>query len=844
MGRSASGTLACLCLVLIFLAGCSSSRSTQVVSNQVPASIALSPSPNASVELGQTLFFTATARNSAGTALTETFSYQSSNSAILTVAANGAACAGSWDSLTNPVVCIAGGTGTAQVTAVANGVTSPPVTVYVHQHITTIVISKVANQPATLSSNCLSLGAPSGPEHLLYQASAFSGTTDITPSVGPFSWQAGVSNTQVTLSAPGVGAPLNQEVATANIPGSTLIFASASNVNSQPLPFTTCPVQTISINALGNPPTPILVATSSSTTLYANVTDTLGMPLTGIPLTWSSSNTAAVTVAAGAKSTVYGSTGVVSAPGAGAGAVTASCTPPSCNGGITPSLPIYPAKAVGFIVKNNGTPANPTVYASSTACSSTTQSCTARVIPITRSSATASFTPGSPVTLPFSPNSILFDPQGANAYLGVDSSAAGTRGLMIVNGSTVSQFTGAAGQVLAISPDGSVVITSDTADSPNLVSICQSCTSTSARTINTFLFSATAAAFSLDKISRGFKAYIVSGTSCPGTSSPGCLLVYSQVDAAKIVPLSAPATDVTFIGNGILGYIAGGDPLGTAFLPTCDDPALPGSIGGVSLPSQFIRALPDGQSALALSPPDMQTVAASITGTPAAGVPGCPAPRGFLTITNSAGPAVNLGAGSFTPTQFLVSPDGSSAYILAEVVPQLRTVVNISAVAASGSNATYAYTLTSGPGLQAGATIVVSGMRALADNGTFTITGLGPGTFTVMNPTVINTSGESGTGTVTPRLPFIIRFDLATGTTSLLSLAGNAAPLSASLSPAGDLLFVGASDGAVHVLDTTSQSDIQQVTLPFPQSSLCVGQGNPSTQAPVACNPDLVAARP
>ena len=88
------------------------------------------------------------------------------------------------------------------------------------------------------------------------------------------------------------------------------------------------------------------------------------------------------------------------------------------------------------------------------------------------------------------------------------------------------------------------------------------------------------------------------------------------------------------------------------------------------------------------------------------------------------------------------------------------------------------------------------------------------------------------------------RFDLQTQTTSLLSLAGNAAPLSASLSPAGDLLFVGASDGAVHVVDTSSNLDTQQVTLPFPQNSLCLGQGNPATQAPVTCNPDLIAAKP
>jgi DNA-binding beta-propeller fold protein YncE len=123
---------------------------------------------------------------------------------------------------------------------------------------------------------------------------------------------------------------------------------------------------------------------------------------------------------------------------------------------------------------------------------------------------------------------------------------------------------------------------------------------------------------------------------------------------------------------------------------------------------------------------------------------------------------------SFTPTQFFVSPDGSTAYVL----------------------------------------------------------------------------GQTGSGAGTARLPFVIAFSLSTQLPSDISLAGNAVPLSASLSPSGDLLFVGADDGAVHVIDTATQIDLQQVTLPFPQSSLCVGPGNPATQPPVTCNPDLVATKP
>jgi len=162
-----------------------------------------------------------------------------------------------------------------------------------------------------------------------------------------------------------------------------------------------------------------------------------------------------------------------------------------------------------------------------------------------------------------------------------------------------------------------------------------------------------------------------------------------------------------------------------------------------------------------LSGPNLETVTADITGSASIGASGCPSPSGFLNIANTVNSAGNLGNGSFTPSQFFLSPDGTTAYILGA-----------------------------------------------------------------------------------PSLPFIIQFNLANQTAFDISLLGNATPLSASLSPAGDLLFVGANDGTVHVINTTSLADTEQVTLPFPDNSLCVGPGTPATQAPVTCNPDLVAVKP
>jgi len=116
---------------------------------------------------------------------------------------------------------------------------------------------------------------------------------------------------------------------------------------------------------------------------------------------------------------------------------------------------------------------------------------------------------------------------------------------------------------------------------------------------------------------------------------------------------------------------------------------------------------------------------------------------------------MNLGEGTFTPTQFFLSPDGTKGYIL-------------------------------------------------------------------------------GTTTGGAPIPFIISFNLSNSTTSVISLTGNAVPLSAGISPNGDILFVGANDGQVHIVDPSTGFDTQQVALPFPLNSLCVGPGNPATQVPLS----------
>ncbi len=743
MGRSASVLAVVAILTLLgALSACSSGSSTVSAPPPVPLIISISPSPDTSMEVGKTVTFTAAPQN--GAALTETVSYQSSNTAVVTIASTGLACAGSWDSLTAPQVCTPGPVGKAQITATVEGVSSPPTTVYVHQHVDSITISPVPTATTPLQT-CFSKG-----QTFTYQATAFSRGVDVTSTVGPFTWQA-LNSPVVTLNpttptSPVAGLLPGQAQATANIPGFTSIFASASGVTSVPFDFNTCLVQSVTLEVNGAVPNgPVTMAQGGSQNITVMVVDTRETAITDVPLTWCSSQPALVTVGANCTTNTASSvlaTGTL----AGGATITASCTPPSCNVGVFPTLPIYPQSAIDVVVNPTGTSAAAAspAWVTSTGCG-LIDGCVSQLVSVTPA-ATAAAAVSAPLDLPATPNSLLFNSGGTKAYLGTDRGNLGTKGLMVfdptVTPPTVTQFTSAAGKVLAVSPDGNKVILSDTKETPNQVFVFDTTTNSP---VAFRIDGATAAAFSPDSL----KAFIIADST---------LYVYSKLDALQTIPLNAPATDVAFLANGMFGYMAGGDPAGVTFHATCDDPTAP-TIDHVNVPNAtVIQASPDGKTMIAVSPPNIQTFTATVSGMPSPSfLNGCPTPRGFLVPANTPGTAVNLGQANFIPKQLIISPDGNTAYLLAS---------NVSS---------------------------------------------------------------------------ILVFNIVNRTTFPLALTGNAAPVQASLAPDGSKLLVAASDGVVHIVDTTIDADIQQI--PFPQN-LAALQGGLCRNVNFVCNPDLIAVRP
>lgn len=650
MGRSLSFAL--ILIILVFIAGLTGCHSNAVgiASFAVPTSISLNPANTASLEVGTYMTFTASASDSSNHAIAnEPISYASSNQAVVTVAANGLACAGTWNSLSNPQICTPGQIGTAVITANAQGVTSPSTTVYVHQHIDKILVSPVAAQPPPFSSLCFSARQATAPvQSYNYQANAYSGTADITSTVGPFTWQtagaAVVTLNVASLSKPVTGLLPGQVQAVPNVPGTTTIYASASGVNSAPFSYTTCPVQSISVAVNGGTGNSILTTTGGGAkVINATVTDILGNQIYGIPLTWCSSSPLAVTVGgtgncstnASSSTSQFGGTISASPAAVGDSTITATCTPPSCNVGILPTQPIYPENVVNIVVKapsgGTGTSEAATFYVSSTDCG-IISGCISEIVPISASNNTI----GTGSALPATPNSVVFNRQGTSVYMGTDFGDLGSQGLMVLNtaSGSVSRFTSIVGKVLAVSPDGTEVIVSDTLSTPNQVYAFN--TSNNALSIYT-LTGATAADFSPDSL----KAFIVAGNN---------LYVYSKLDALRAIPLPNPATAVSFLPEGAFAYLAGGNiSKGLSTYSTVT--GLPGTSIPTNAPPTIVRSLPNSSQVLAFDAPNID----------------------IISVPNAAvESSINLGQGIFRASQLILAPDGVTAYI---VSPTLNSIL-------------------------------------------------------------------------------------------------------------------------------------------------------------------------
>ncbi|HEX5233788.1 MAG TPA: hypothetical protein VFW25_00515 [Silvibacterium sp.] len=392
------------------------------------------------------------------------FNYGSSNLNLADVSPTGAVCGGTWNrnspggiadfTICTPPpgsgtgTCTATSCGVVNLTAAAGGASSNPVPVFVHPPITSISFaSSGANTP---NSACFSQNTP-GPV-LSPTPPASGGPANVTvlgpdgnpipaADVGTITYTP-VDKTIVSINNTSASGSGINGATTANQPGSTVINATVSTTSSGSAAgfFYTCPPASISLSLNGSTTGPASVTAGTPQNISATIKDTRNNPITGLALDYVSTEPENISVSP---------LGQVTAIWPGDTSVSAICQPATCNPAPLSQIGMFgtgtPVVSNTLRVTSPGTNSNLLWMAS-------TQSQFFSSIDLTTGTA------GTPIKLPFIPNSMVMDQTGSTLYFG------SYREIMIYSTATnalSTQDTSVPGVVLAVSPTGGTVVIND-----------------------------------------------------------------------------------------------------------------------------------------------------------------------------------------------------------------------------------------------------------------------------------------------------------------------------------------------------------------------------------------------
>jgi len=467
--------------------------------------------------------------------------------------------------------------------------------------------------------------------------------------------------------------------------------------------------------------------------------------LSKIPLTWTATHPSVVQLATGCTESC-----AISTPSPGAGSVTASCSPPTCNVGFpdipvalasptalaacaqffqlascqqfiplpvyasplppltTAPPPILPASISGVVT---GAIAGSSVLATSLGCESVHPlDCTTYIYNVPTSKSIA----GNATPLPFSPNSLLFDLAGDRAYIGSQFGAVSLNPSNIgTSNNPFGSLGSAIGNVLATSSNGGIAIFSNSSQ----VFVVNTATSSSGSVTALNISNASAAAFSPD----GVKAFIF---GFDGNGNPN-LYIYSTLQALQTIPLPAGTivSTITSSTNAAFTYVVETSAAGaavTVYNNCVHDVTSPQLIADTfpltAVPVSF-KALPDGLHFIALETNGtFDYITAVITGIPAA-TPTAPATSLCpMTVTHndprSPKQNISLNQGALHPLDVFTSADGTLVYVLASDRSSVL-VYNFATGAVTGIELTGNATPLSGAMTPDAGTIVITGSDGL-----------------------------------------------------------------------------------------------------------------------------------
>ncbi len=388
----------------------------------------------------------------------------------------GRLCAGTWNRNTgggiadfttcNPT----GKSGVAYILASGAGTTSNSLPIYVHPIVTGVVLGPLSTDclhdpatncspaayntsttsctvdpstgccttpvplpgSATSTSGCVSQTATSQLAARIYKGSDTTNpANNISCLVGHLSYSAQPSGI-VTIDQNGI--------ATAQSPGAAIITATISQAGSSAGSFSTCPPTSITLSVPPNSAQSVTVAPNNTQPINATVLDKNGTVLTGVPLTFVSTTPTTIPAAnAGAVTPLF----------PGAASITAICQPPTCN----PS----PLNQIGLLGNGKAITSNPIQVTAPGRNSTDLYIASTDSLYVTPIDFTTGAI-GTPVRLPYQPNSMVISEDGSTVYMG---SSFATMTFSTATNSLNSTDVNVIGNVLAVSPDNSTVVITD-----------------------------------------------------------------------------------------------------------------------------------------------------------------------------------------------------------------------------------------------------------------------------------------------------------------------------------------------------------------------------------------------
>jgi len=405
-----------------------------------------------------------------GTSATvSTWSYGTTNNQLVDISPTGNICAGTWNrnsgggiadysicNAPNPLPSTNGlPYGVGYITASADGVTSNPVPVYVHQAVTSISLvgpseCQSQNQQSQLDAQACYAGvdANGNSAQVLLCAPSTVSATSTTPYACPLpkgvtsvpTCENSIGTMSFTVGTPAI-ATINSETnqITAAQPGTTVITASLAQSGSSAGYFSTCPPASISVTLNGE--TTGTITQGVQQNLVTTVTDTKGATITGLTLDYQSTNPMNITAS---------SAGALTASFPGAASVYAICQPATCNPAPINAVGV---QGTGLSITSNAVDLNvPGTASAYVWLGAPGQS--QYFVPYELLSGT----PGSTVRLPYVPNSMVLDRTGTSIYFGSQTE------LMVYNATSNAlsgAYTNVPGVVLSVAPNNQQVLVND-----------------------------------------------------------------------------------------------------------------------------------------------------------------------------------------------------------------------------------------------------------------------------------------------------------------------------------------------------------------------------------------------